>query len=245
MCKRCASYSPGAEGLTADRCDMMLRETGGKMWQMLAREGRSYRKRHELACFDGIPHFFEDLVDGVGCDRNWFEGGVEGQGPAFSAPAPALLGIDDKALFAFCSASLGLAEGPYYEDSYEDQPKLAERCIAANENLLRVGRDWSFCTTMRWQVCAAQGRLPRQGSRLLHFAVAPHDLNVAMFRDGASGASSRHHVGAYEKSDIYFLQVCLLAQICRNADELFRLYPGQLFSCDVVEDAIYELADIL
>lgn len=45
------------------------------------------------------------------------------------------------AVYAYCSAELGLEEGPFYQDNFA----LARRCVRANENVLRVMTSWSAC----------------------------------------------------------------------------------------------------
>lgn len=36
-----------------------------------------------------------------------------------------------------------------------------------------------MCQNLAWQLCAAKGLLPGQGGKLLHFATAPKDLDIA------------------------------------------------------------------
>ena len=246
-CKSCAQYRPHGDGLTAAKCDMMMREDKGKMWSMWGRPDRSIRLTHrDPACFDGGTTFFTDLWAGVGCSQDRFNDRSRG-GPAagampFTAAAPALFGVDDESLFAYCSASSGREERPSLLSRDELTAEVSGRCRAANENVLVQGYDWNACRNLHWQMCAAQGKLPGQGGAEIHFAVAPHNLDVGTFR--RPGQHYERTIGAFQKSDVYFLQICTLAHICKNGADLFGLFQGQIFMCDLDEDAFFELEQI-
>ena len=121
----------------------MLADQRGKMWQMWAENGWARRSHRGDTCFGrGWPTFdINAALRGSGCERNWLEGTHER--PTFPRPAPALLGFDET-IYAFCSAETGLEEGPYWGDNNA----LATRCVAANENVLRVMGGWNMCVNL-------------------------------------------------------------------------------------------------
>ena len=62
-----------------------------------------------------------------------------------------------------------------------------------------------------------------------YFAVAPNSLR--------NDAAALLNKGAWYNSGIvFYLEVCLLTQVCRNSDELLRIQPGQPFVCDLGDD---------
>jgi hypothetical protein len=74
----------------------------------------------------------------------------------------------------------------------------------------------------------------------MRFSFAPRDLDVY---DGGTGRSLGVCQGfrsatappceeGYATVDIYYLEVCLLNQICTNGPELFNLETGQFFVCE-------------
>ena len=64
----------------------------------------------------------------------------------------------------------------------------AERCVRANVNILSLYGDrlpYNICRNLEWQMCAAQGKLPGQGTNLdgtrdrtIKFAKAPRELEL-------------------------------------------------------------------
>ena len=230
-CKTCAKHQANGDGLTVGKCNAMMREDGGKLWKMWSYGGWGFRAPGGQACFDADPEFFPKLLRGEGCDRNWYAGTVD---PAPSQNgAPALLGFDET-IYAYCSAELGLEEGPFYQNNRA----LADRCIQAGENVLRLMNGWNICENAKWQLCAALGNLPGQGEPALHFSIAPSALDVEIFRNPDT------LVGAYAISDVYFLEICLYSHMCKNREALFELAVGELFTCDVDTAAVLELTEI-
>mgnify|MGYP003311313124 CR=1 FL=1 len=49
----------------------------------------------------------------------------------------------------------------------------------------------------------------------------------------------------YATDDIFYLETCILSAICANADELFRLDAGELFSCQVEAQRVRDLQRVL
>jgi len=230
-CHTCEAFHSGANGLNPGRCDSLMRQHGGKMWKMFAYGGWSFRREGESGCLSQ-PGFFEDLLSGRICGRNWYDGVTSI--PDYPRPAPALLGFDET-IYAFCSAETGKNEGPFYQDNYG----LAHRCIKANENVLRTMNGWNICVNFQWQTCAALGKLPGQGNREIHFSIAPKDLDVGLFEHPTS------LVGDYAISDVYFLEICTYSHVCRNRNVLFSLGIGEIFVCDFDEAAFYEFRSLM
>ncbi len=84
----------------------------------------------------------------------------------------------------------------------------AERCVKANLNILSLHGErlpYNICRNLEWQTCAAQGKLPGQGTskldgtldRTIKFAKAPRTLELvrnnrlAAWSDQGS-ATARH-----------------------------------------------------
>ena len=193
----------------------MLSDRGSKLWAMWAPAGWAKRGWGDLACFEtGWNHFnFDGALRGEGCNRNWLDG-VMGW-PSFARPAPALLGFDET-IYAFCSAQLNMEEGPFYGDN----GALAQRCVQANENVLRVFANWNLCTNMHWQTCAFHGKLPGQDGRRLHFSIAPKNLDVGIFENPDSCVGGCDH--GYAVSDVYFAEVCITSFVCTSTEERTR-----------------------
>ena len=128
--------------------------------------------------------FFDETLQGRHCDSNWYQGnaGTLGTvGPDFSkAHAPALLGFDES-IDEYCGQHL---------DGNQDRNIRghATRCVAANLNILSLYGDrlpYNICRNLEWQMCAAQGKLPGQGTNLdgtrdrtIKFAKAPRELEL-------------------------------------------------------------------
>ncbi|KAL1511554.1 hypothetical protein AB1Y20_006348 [Prymnesium parvum] len=191
-----------------------------------------------------VHAFFEQLERGDGCDANWFEGALgKGGTPEFSAPAPALLGFDET-IASFC---LGHAAD-------EPPPRGWERahpawCVGAGFNILAIfSGTYNLCTNLKWQVCAAQGRLPGQeGDAVIKFARAPADMPIS---EGphpfgkCSGFKPKGCDFGYGTDDIYFLELCLYSFLCENHERLFELDVGEPFRCELSSERFDALKEI-
>ena len=211
------------------------------MWQMWAENGWQRRGGTGDTCIGrGWPPFdLEGALAGRGCERNWLEGTHDR--PVFPRPAPALLGFDET-IYAFCSAELGEAEGPYWGDNNA----LAARCVDANENVLRVMGGWNMCVNLMWQTCAVKGLLHGQGpQRHLRFSIAPRDLDVRLFDNPPKGCVNGGCDRGYAVSDVYYAEICVLSHICKNREQLFQLDVGQNFVCDLDEGGYRGLRQML
>ena len=59
--------------------------------------------------------------------------------------------------------------------------RLADTCIAASANVLRLMKGWNVCRNTEWVMCALQGKLPGQSSKTIRFAKAPRSLKLEEF----------------------------------------------------------------
>jgi hypothetical protein len=100
--------------------------------------------------------FFDGLLKGSGCDRNWYMGaagelGKEQYRPGFAKPAPALFG-DEMDICPFCAEVMDSRFGdpgclPQTED-WRFGNLVGHSCFNANENILRIigkGNGWNMC----------------------------------------------------------------------------------------------------
>ena len=129
----------------------------------------------------------------------------------------------------------------------------AGNCVAANINVLSLlgsRIEFNLCRTLEWQVCGAQGVLPGQFGEKIVFATAPKSLDIWGRKSlGACGGWVPDGIRAkpheYASHDVFFLETCLLHQICINGDELFELDAGQPFACNFSQPRFEELQQIL
>ena len=74
----------------------------------------------------------------------------------------------------------------------------------------------------------------------MHFADAPKLLDTHNdFWEGGEWVT-RYSVG-----DVYYLEVCMLSQLCANANELFSVKVGEYFECELEQGRFAELKAIL
>ena len=107
----------------------------------------------------------------------------------WQAHAPALLGFDES-IDEYCSQHMRLDDPkrPWIVPTFSGQGAHAERCVRANVNILSLYGDrlpYNICRNLEWQMCAAQGKLPGQGTNLdgtrdrtIKFAKAPRELEL-------------------------------------------------------------------
>ena len=188
--------------------------------------------------------FFNETLDGRHCDTNWFEGnpgslgtwgaqfpGNLGSSGSWEAHAPALLGFDET-IDEYC--------GQHVNANFYGPGAHAERCVAANVNILSLYGDhlpYNICRNLEWQTCAAQGKLPGQGGSAIKFAKAPHTLELV--RNNRLGVCSgwvparkpEGGIYGYATDDIFYLETCMYSQMCSNGHDIFRLEEGERFNC--------------
>jgi hypothetical protein len=206
------------------------------------------QKTHEWAA---------DIEAGAMCERNWFQGSVGCAGqtvlPGFSAPAPALMGVNSHI-------------GQRCANAQRDAPRKhryalhAEwRCILNNWNMLVLANKpaYEFCRNLEWLSCAARGLLPGQRGEGIYFDPPPSQLRVdRLFVDGqraahgqraaadgteratnGSSSSSSGRGGAerlpehWVSDRAYDLEVCALNELCANRAELFQVDAYTPFKC--------------
>ena len=178
--------------------------------------------------------FFDDVKQGRHClGTDWYEGSTTGNRGHFKLDlkaAPALLGFDND-IASFCVGN----------------------CDDAGFNILNMFGHipYNMCRNFEWQVCAALGMLPRQNTRVTRFAWPPATLSMDL-SEGVFGTCSGYTdrpcqtpwVG-FANDDVYYLEVCLYAQICSNSDRLFKIKRGDSFICHLDGASFAELQDWL
>jgi len=252
-----APFEETSGPLSSGKCDAMLDDAHGKLWRMWGRESWRLREMGEGGCWgtaDQAADYFAQTLSGSECDVNWYEGasgslGEQQSRPQFTQPAPALLGFDDT-IFIFCSQVLHRQTWFSGEASLFNS-EVANRCVEANQNILRLVSQrvpWNMCQNLRWVMCAARGKLPGQDSSRMHFATAPKALDVDTWYRPTSWPCDEGQgcpEGLYSVGDVYFVEICLLREICANGDDLFHLDRGGIFECNVDDAAFQSLAEKL
>lgn len=195
-----------------------------------------FTKPGQRGCFDrfGGQRWFDGIFEGTWCDRNWLQG-TAGQPrandrPHFTAPAPALLGFDETIL-GYCSQLVGL-----WFDGGDLNTELADRCVRANKNVLRLmsgSSPWDMCQNIEWQLCAIRGKLPGQDAAKISFASAPRDLELKWWTDVNTHPTYAPKPDGYALGDVFFAELCVTFTICKNRGDLFRLDVGETFVCDM------------
>eukprot|EP00966_Prymnesium_polylepis_P113285 2619685-Prymnesium_polylepis.2 len=243
--------------LSHDTCDGMLRDTQHSFWTMWGERGYIRRQAGETGCWGEDPGpFFARIGTRSQCDVNWFEGCQHLEDPdarpEFSSDAPALLGSEES-IYEYCNgagrqrrrlAALRNASVAGRAAHHRElRGDISGDCIMSNKNVLRLlshRKPWNMCQNLEWLMCAGRGLLPGQGSRKMHFADAPKRLDTRNdFWEGGQW-ESRYAVG-----DVYYLEICMLSQICRNSHELFTVEVGTFFECDLDAGRLAELQVIL
>ena len=226
--------------LTKDTCDVLLRDRKRLFYSMFS-TGWVGRGLGDPGCLgEGATaqgSFFDRTFNGGECNQNFYEGTHDW--PHYNVPtAPALLGFGNT-IMEFCLRQLGQWRHIWWASS----PQIADTCINAGRNVLRLKSGWTMCLNLQWQLCAAQGRLHGQnGEGKIHFSPAPKDLRI----DGDQPITRPGGLGVQiVEPDVFYLEVCVFAQICRNGADLFELDEGQLFECQLDEQRYRELQTLL
>lgn len=235
----CGTFNSWLVGNSADAAKFM------SLW---GRTAWVIRSPQGLGCWEdkGGRRYFQNVLAGTGCDRNWFQGyhgDSKDDRPEFTAAAPALLGFDGT-IWDLCTEQVA-ADYPYLHDGYSNQ-EMSRRCIATNHNILRLQRHWDMCTNLEWQLCAAKGLLPGQQGRGIAFSTAPKTLSIGEWHNPTTwpcqqGCPPSH----YSVGDVYFAEIAVYNQICRGAAQLFEVGRGEEMQCDVDEVRFHDLANRL
>ena len=93
-----------------------------------------------------------------------------------------------------------------------------------------------MCKNVEWMLCAVEGRLATQyrqsgtaapsGGEII-FSLAPSELVMKPFDED----TMTRCCGDYAENDIYYLEVCVLNEVCENSDELWRIRAGDRWRC--------------
>ena len=95
--------------------------------------------------------------------------------------------------------------------------------MGADLNVLRI-TDWNMCRNAEWMVCVVAGKADYADSSSgeIIFTYAPAMLNIDEFNS---------RPGMYIEDDIYYLEVCVLNEMCTNYEEIFQKGEGDSFFC--------------
>ena len=196
--------------------------------------------------------YFQEALDGVACNSNWYEGSLGGQFwriPDFPDKAPALLGFDET-IDEYCwDAKIDRGDWGRYPH--------AENCRRASMNILSLhgnGVPYNICRNLEWMTCAASGLLPGQGGRSIVFARAPDSLDYGDGNDKSLGDCRGYRPEwmpqdcsdyGYATDSIFFLETCLLSFLCTNNHDMWALNVGDRFQCEFSTDKFLELQQAL
>jgi len=83
-----------------------------------------------------------------------------------------------------------------------------------------------MCRNVEWMVCVVEGKASYDRgdrSREIRFTHPPGQLNIDDFNS---------RPGWYIENDIYYLEVCVLNEMCSNRAEIFTKAEGESFVCE-------------
>ena len=202
----------------------MMRDREHKFWTMWRAWGWMGRKSGDPACWGHSASqdaaFFRRLDSATHCGQQW----------GSSLIAPSVLGFAET-MASYCTQH-GRRLGGESMGRRAGEAELVSACAGANLNILRIG-GWNMCKNLEWIYCAAKGKLAPgggdSGGELL-FSLAPSALDLGPFYvSGGTGAYQGD--GYYSENDIYYLEVCVLNEICSNRNALFSARVGEHFRC--------------
>ena len=163
---------PPPYSLTSNKCHALMSDPTSKFWTLWGNKAWEKLPNGENGCWSakgGGDFFFANVASGGQCDTNWFEGAKGNLGrsemrPPFTAEAPALFGFDES-IYAYCSAAVGEPTNFIKADGLDFNEELAQRCVDANVNILRIisstRKPWTMCQNLRWILCALTGKVSR------------------------------------------------------------------------------------
>mmetsp|Transcript_53603 Transcript_53603/g.96319 ORF Transcript_53603/g.96319 Transcript_53603/m.96319 type:complete len:338 (+) Transcript_53603:43-1056(+) len=220
--------------LSSAKCSELMDDETSNFYAIWHFVGYSFIKSSEQACWiwrwwspNREQKFFDDVLAGVSCDRNW-NSGVRGgwtDRNVYPSPAPALLGEDAHIHRACCSRA-------GKEGAKCDDKDIANICVEGSYNVLmvvNVTNPWNLCLNLVWQLCAVLGKLPGQNSRTMHFAPAPKNYPAKWWVDGVSWNGGQN----FANGAVSVAEVCILSEICSNRDQLFSIEEMEPFTCDL------------
>jgi len=125
--------------------------------------------------------------------------------------APTVFGYSES-MASFCN---------HHGGGNQNDPGTA--CMDAGFNILRIG-NWNMCRNVEWMICVVQGKATwgMDGDGEIIFTYRPSLLDIDDFNS---------RPGYYIENDIYYLEVCVLSEMCSNHEEIFKLGVGESFYC--------------
>lgn len=128
--------------------------------------------------------------------------------------AKTILGFKDD-----INAKCGVQSGTNCWPTPPIQPPSTCACLGQTSIYNRLYlSEWTFCKNMKWLLCAAYGKLPRQAiaEKKITFVSAPKELTN----------------GTYPfESTVTVHEICTLSKMCTNRAELFTLNKNDDFKC--------------
>jgi len=235
-------------------CDRLLRDPTKLFRRMWSADGWGVMEAGTPACWEvsrgnwgndkvAAATFFQEIASAKYCGMDWFYGlagrPVGDGGPDFAGEdAPALLGFDDS-IARYC-----MNHAPPFDGDYNQGV-----CIDASLNILALNGGYfpyNLCRNLEWQACAAMGKLKQQASGEIRFADAPSSLDPEELLGECDGYfPNDRNMHGYANDDIFYLEICLLNQLCLNGDSLFSLEAGEPFHCNFSVPRLWELAGLL
>ena len=233
-----------AQYLNPLQCSALFADRNSRFHQLWGEEGWVVQNNWNGPCWRHQPNrFYDDALSGASCNRNWYEGNqgplgrhdggptVSWVSPKFTGPAPALLGFDQN-IDGWCGSGGN---------------DHAAGCVRSNYNILSLysPAQYNTCRNFEWQMCAALGQLPGQGSRTIRFAYAPGALEAFTGWRPLGSCTGWHPRGCgnngYASSDIFILEVCLYSAICSNAEQMFALDENEDWVCNINPAGVEQL----
>lgn len=235
-------------------CQAFIADRHHTFWHMWGSVGfvRTTR-RNCLPARARLPAWRAAMARGDVCARNWNQGspGCEhaeqlplypdtaaaGHKHAAQQPVRALLGFDLHNR-EYCNRQLN--------------PEMPTHChIRASVACQRAGLailwlmgslpPYTVCHNLEWTCCALLNALPGQtrGAGIV-FATPPAKLSTRMLLTDVS--ESRYTESQlYSGRIVFMLEVCLIATLCTNGQDIFALAKGQPFHCAFDQEALERL----
>jgi len=198
---------PPSSFLTSAKCSAMMRDPNHKFYKLWANGGiGNIRRRGQQACWD-VPwtdNWFDFVAEGPNCGQPW-----DWTGPNMPS-APTVFGFSET-MASYCNEKSGGYNG--------GDPGNA--CRRAGINILRIN-GWNMCRNTEWMMCVAQKKVGSVRGEIV-FSLAPGSLDIDVFNANPNG---------YQENDIYYLEACVLNEMCSNGEEIFAAGVGDTFVCD-------------
>lgn len=130
-------------------------------------------------------------------------------------------------VFGFSETMSGFCLGERWNENDPTAP-----CHNAGYNILRMAsNEWNMCRNVEWMFCLIQSRAGVGNGEII-FTLAPASLNIDDFNSRST---------SYIEDDIYYAEVCVLNEICRNRDDLWGAEIGDRFRCSIDRERWFHL----